>query len=118
MSEAFDVIGNPEKRAKYDKYGERWKDADSFEDFNRQTSGWSGRGTENPLMVLISVISGQTALAVSFKTSSDEEIMVQNPVNSIIRQVVIFREIGVYPLTWIFTLQYWEGGNNISFTWK
>lgn len=110
LSEAFDVIGNPEKRAKYDKYGERWKDADSFEDFNRQTSGWSGRGTEKPLlMVLISVISGQTALAVSFKTSSDEEIMVQNPVNSIIRQVVIFREIGVYPLTWIFTLQYWEG---------
>lgn len=48
LSEAFDVIGNPEKRAKYDKYGERWKDADSFENFNRQTSGWSGRGAENP----------------------------------------------------------------------
>lgn len=48
LSEAFDVIGNPEKRAKYDKYGKRWKDADSFENFNRQTSEWSGRGTENP----------------------------------------------------------------------
>ena len=27
LTEAYDVIGDPEKRAKYDKYGEQWKQA-------------------------------------------------------------------------------------------
>lgn len=30
LNEAYDVIGDPEKRAKYDQYGEQWKQADSF----------------------------------------------------------------------------------------
>lgn len=30
LNEAYDVIGDPQKRAKYDKYGERWRDADAF----------------------------------------------------------------------------------------
>lgn len=30
LNEAYDVIGDPEKRAKYDKYGEQWKQADAF----------------------------------------------------------------------------------------
>ena len=30
LNEAYDVIGNPEKRAKYDQYGEQWKQADAF----------------------------------------------------------------------------------------
>ena len=36
LTEAYEVIGDPEKRAKYDQYGERWKDAEAF--------GQSGQG--------------------------------------------------------------------------
>ena len=31
LTEAYDVIGDPEKRAKYDKYGEQWKQAEQYE---------------------------------------------------------------------------------------
>lgn len=30
LNEAYDVIGDPEKRAKYDQYGAQWKEADAF----------------------------------------------------------------------------------------
>ena len=40
LTEAYDVIGDPEKRAKYDKYGEQWKQADQFE----QAGGFGGFG--------------------------------------------------------------------------
>ena len=36
LTEAYDVIGDPVKRKKYDQYGERWKDMDAF---NNQTNG-------------------------------------------------------------------------------
>ena len=31
LQEAYDVIGDPEKRAKYDKYGEQWQQAEAYE---------------------------------------------------------------------------------------
>ena len=30
LQEAYDVIGDPEKRRKYDQYGEQWKQAEAF----------------------------------------------------------------------------------------
>ncbi|MBQ8655821.1 MAG: J domain-containing protein [Prevotella sp.] len=30
LSEAYDVIGDPDKRAKYDQYGEQWRQAEAF----------------------------------------------------------------------------------------
>ena len=30
LNEAYDVIGDPDKRAKYDQYGEQWKQAEAF----------------------------------------------------------------------------------------
>ena len=39
LTEAYDVIGDPEKRAKYDKYGEQWKQAEQFEN-----AGFGGGG--------------------------------------------------------------------------
>ncbi len=30
LNEAYDVINDPEKRKKYDQYGERWREADAF----------------------------------------------------------------------------------------
>ena len=38
LSEAFEVIGDPDKRAKYDKYGEQWRNADAYE----QAGGFGG----------------------------------------------------------------------------
>lgn len=31
LNEAYEVIGDPDKRAKYDKYGEQWKNASAYE---------------------------------------------------------------------------------------
>ncbi len=30
LNEAYEVISDPDKRAKYDQYGEQWKNADAF----------------------------------------------------------------------------------------
>ena len=59
LNEAYDVIGDPEKRKKYDQYGEQWREADQMGggfggqgggspfdgfDFSSFTSGGSGGG--------------------------------------------------------------------------
>ena len=41
LQEAYDVISDPEKRKKYDQYGEQWKQADQFGGFD---TGGSGSG--------------------------------------------------------------------------
>ena len=43
LQEAYDVIGDPQKRAKYDQYGEKWREAEQFQGF----SG-GGQGGGNP----------------------------------------------------------------------
>ena len=42
LQEAYSVIGDPEKRKKYDQYGEQWKQADQFEGFGGGAGGASG----------------------------------------------------------------------------
>lgn len=42
LNEAYDVIGDPEKRKKYDQYGEQWKNADAFG--GGRTGGFEGYG--------------------------------------------------------------------------
>ena len=44
LQEAYDVIGDPEKRKKYDQYGEQWKEAEQFHGFG----GGGGAGGANP----------------------------------------------------------------------
>ncbi|MBQ7869538.1 MAG: J domain-containing protein [Prevotella sp.] len=43
LQEAYDVIGDPEKRSKYDRYGEQWRNADMFNSAGNygQTGGGS-----------------------------------------------------------------------------
>lgn len=41
LNEAYDVISDPDKRAKYDKYGEQWKNAQAYE----QAGGGGGFGS-------------------------------------------------------------------------
>ena len=45
INEANEVLGDPEKRKKYDEYGEHWKHADEFEKQKQQygTGGFGGR---------------------------------------------------------------------------
>jgi len=43
LQEAYDVIGDPDKRAKYDKYGEQWQQAEQFEQAGGGFGGF-GRG--------------------------------------------------------------------------
>ncbi len=47
LNEAFDVINDPEKRKKYDQYGEQWKNADAFNAAGGANGGsyqWSSEG--------------------------------------------------------------------------
>lgn len=42
INEANEVLGDPEKRKKYDEYGEHWRHADEYEAQSRQYSGMAG----------------------------------------------------------------------------
>ena len=48
LNEAYDVIGDPEKRKKYDQYGEQWKQADAFSGGGAGFGGFGGQGGGNP----------------------------------------------------------------------
>ena len=48
LQEAYDVIGDPAKRAKYAQYGEQWKQADAFNGAGGGFGGFQGRGGGNP----------------------------------------------------------------------
>ena len=48
LTEAYDVIGDPEKRAKYDKYGEQWKQAEAYEKAGGGGFGGFGGAQGNP----------------------------------------------------------------------
>ena len=45
LNEAYDVLNDPEKRKKYDQYGEQWRQAEAFEKGGSGFGGqWSGAG--------------------------------------------------------------------------
>ena len=44
LNEAYEVISDPDKRAKYDQYGEQWKNADAFGGSAGGAGGFGGFG--------------------------------------------------------------------------
>lgn len=46
ITSAYEVLGEPENRKKYDKYGDQWQHADQIEEMRRQQGGrtWSSAG--------------------------------------------------------------------------
>ena len=49
LNEAYDVISDPDKRAKYDQYGEQWKNAQAYEQAGGGFGGFGGgAGGGNP----------------------------------------------------------------------
>ena len=44
LQEAYDVIGDPDKRRKYDQYGEQWRQAEQFEHAGGGFGGFGGQG--------------------------------------------------------------------------
>lgn len=45
LTEAYDVIGDPDKRSKYDRYGEQWRNADAFGGAAGGAYGYQGGGS-------------------------------------------------------------------------
>lgn len=45
LTEAYDVIGDPEKRKKYDQYGEQWRNADAYNAAGGGSYQYSGDGS-------------------------------------------------------------------------
>ena len=79
LNEAYDVISDPEKRAKYDKYGEQWRQADAFQ----------GNDTEGLAAVILSKASTSVAMEVEVEVS---------PVSSkICLEVVVFARLALVP---------------------
>lgn len=48
LNEAYDVISDPEKRKKYDQYGEHWKDAEAFGGAGGGGFKWGSSGGGSP----------------------------------------------------------------------
>lgn len=48
LSEAYDVIGDPEKRKKYDQYGEQWRNAEAFDNAKANGGGFGSFGGNSP----------------------------------------------------------------------
>ena len=79
LTEAYEVIGDPEKRAKYDQYGENWKQAEAFGGDN-PFGGANPFGNGNPLAaethLAVSVEERKVQTLVPFLMNSSEAVEV------------------------------------------
>ena len=66
LNEANEVLSDPEKRRKYDQYGENWKQADQFGGFGAGAGGAQG----NPLATSISTWAAEEEASPTSSSSS------------------------------------------------
>ena len=77
LNEAYEVIGDPEKRAKYDKYGEQWRQAEAFGQNGGQY--WQSGGSGSPFEGFdFSAFTKGEASAVSSSRFSDSGVVHEN----------------------------------------
>ena len=66
LNEAYEVLNDPEKRAKYDQYGENWKQAEQFGGFG------TGGGGGNPFEGFSFNMSGEGGMSDFFQLTLDK----------------------------------------------
>ena len=69
LNEAYNVLNDPEKRKKYDKYGESWEQADAYE----QAGGFGGGSGSNGFFSAAVGAEVRTPAEVSVRAARDLE---------------------------------------------
>src|SRR5690606_15206513 len=69
INAAFEVVGDPDKRKKYDKYGEQWMHADQLEEMRRRQGAGANFGGFDPRG-----FGGQPGGGQTFHFSSDDGV--------------------------------------------
>ena len=88
LSEAFEVIGDPDKRAKYDKYGEQWRNAEATRTLVGSVEPKVDKVEVTHLAdsTLIVSVMAEVALAASSKTSSEAVDVVVHLVSTLVER--------------------------------
>ena len=77
INEANEVLSDPEKRKKYDEYGEHWKHADEFE--ARKKRGSKPVALEVPEVLADSVVAVRDSLMVTERIGIRPTVAVDSP---------------------------------------
>lgn len=87
LNEAYEVINDPEKRKKYDQFGQNWKEASAFNQYSNNCGGnsyqWNSAGGGSPFEGFdFSGFSSGEVSPTSSKTSSATGDTIANPIAS------------------------------------
>lgn len=105
INEANEVLSDPEKRKKYDEYGEHWKHADEFEaqkQARQQAGDFGGFGAERrvstrtvtaPTGIRPTDRSLRAAMQADFPTSSRNSSAIADGAGGVLREVFAARTI-------------------------
>ncbi len=84
LSEAYEVIGDPDKRAKYDKYGEQWRNAEATKTLvaaDKVATTHRSRALTSEVWEADSVVSSKTCLGVALVAAIAVKAITQTPLH-------------------------------------